>query len=336
MTKLRQIYTGYVSILLLCFLMMPNPASAEVCGDGIIDPGEECDDGNNMNGDGCTAACLIDRCDGFVPVQTTCGMGECAKAGETTCDPATGVIGDSCSPGNPVAEVCDALDNDCDGSVDNGIPTIPSTSICGEGVCAAAGIIECIGGVEVESCLPSPQDEATDMTCDGLDGDCDGSIDEDYEVDDSCGTGQCQDTNVPSSCGGGVETLCAQGTPDAEGPFGDPTCEDTIDNDCDNAVDADDFDCVDLAPPTPEELITELVNVVIELNLQHGISNALDSKLDNVLKALEDANANNDVSAINALFAFINSVEAQRGKTISDADADSLIAAAQAIIDSLT
>ena len=31
-----------------------------VCGDSIIGPGEHCDDGNILNGDGCTSACLIE------------------------------------------------------------------------------------------------------------------------------------------------------------------------------------------------------------------------------------------------------------------------------------
>ncbi|HTR49396.1 MAG TPA: DUF4215 domain-containing protein [Kofleriaceae bacterium] len=30
------------------------------CGDGILDPGEECDDGNNVSGDGCSATCSYD------------------------------------------------------------------------------------------------------------------------------------------------------------------------------------------------------------------------------------------------------------------------------------
>ena len=71
------------------------------------------------------------------------------------------------------------------------------------------------------------------------------------------------------------------------------------------------------------------------LNLQQGIENSLDSKLDAVSKALDDVNKNNDIAAINALQAFINSVEAQRGKKILDADANALIAAAQEIIDLL-
>ena len=32
-------------------------AAAGICGDGIVDPGESCDDGNNLGGDGCSASC---------------------------------------------------------------------------------------------------------------------------------------------------------------------------------------------------------------------------------------------------------------------------------------
>lgn len=34
--------------------------AAPVCGDGNVDPGEECDDGNNNNGDGCDANCQLE------------------------------------------------------------------------------------------------------------------------------------------------------------------------------------------------------------------------------------------------------------------------------------
>jgi hypothetical protein len=88
-------------------------------------------------------------------------------------------------------------------------------------------------------------------------------------------------------------------------------------------------------PQTPPEMIQELTGSVIELNLQQGISNSLDAKLETALSALDDVNTNNDVAAINSLNAFINAVEAQRGNKITNEDADALIAAAQAIIDSL-
>ena len=87
--------------------------------------------------------------------------------------------------------------------------------------------------------------------------------------------------------------------------------------------------------PTPQEAIEDLILLTEDMNLQNGINNSLDAKLDAVLKALEDANENNDVAAINALNAFINAVEAQRGNKISEADADILIAAALDIISML-
>jgi hypothetical protein len=90
-----------------------------------------------------------------------------------------------------------------------------------------------------------------------------------------------------------------------------------------------------ITPPEPTEQIAGLINLTIQFNLQNGISNALDSKLDNALKSLEDTNTNNDVSAINTLQAFINGVEAQAGNKISLEDAAILIAEAEAIIEQL-
>jgi hypothetical protein len=83
-------------------------------------------------------------------------------------------------------------------------------------------------------------------------------------------------------------------------------------------------------------LIANLVDQVMTLNLQMGISNSLDAKLETALNALDDLNEQNDVAAINSLQAFINSVEAQSGNELSEEDARALIAAAQAILDILT
>lgn len=85
----------------------------------------------------------------------------------------------------------------------------------------------------------------------------------------------------------------------------------------------------------PVTAIEELVLVVIDLNLQVGIENSLDAKLDSALAALNDANASNDVAAINSLEAFKNAVEAQSGNKISPEDALVLINAANAIIANL-
>lgn len=88
----------------------------------------------------------------------------------------------------------------------------------------------------------------------------------------------------------------------------------------------------EVAPSDPLVMIESLVCTVASFNLQQGIDNSLDAKLAAALDALEDLNTNNDASAVNRLEAFIGEVEAQRGKKITNSQADSLVADAQAII----
>ncbi len=73
---------------------------AVVCGDGILSPGEECDDGNNSSADGCSGMCLVE--DGWVceipgaPCrQIICGDGLVEGAEE--CDDGNLEDGDGCS-----------------------------------------------------------------------------------------------------------------------------------------------------------------------------------------------------------------------------------------------
>ncbi|MHC4533129.1 MAG: FIMAH domain-containing protein [Planctomycetota bacterium] len=86
----------------------------------------------------------------------------------------------------------------------------------------------------------------------------------------------------------------------------------------------------------PAQAIIDLINTVEGMNLQQGIDNSLDAKLDAAANALDDVNNNNDVAAINSLNSFINAVEAQRGSKLTDEQADTLIADAEAIIAMLT
>ena len=87
---------------------------------------------------------------------------------------------------------------------------------------------------------------------------------------------------------------------------------------------------------SPEVLIGQLIARVKALNLNQGIDNSLDTKLQNALAALEAANAGQRQDAVNKMQSFISAVEAQRGKSISETEADTLITAAQYIIDRLT
>jgi len=79
--------------------------------------------------------------------------------------------------------------------------------------------------------------------------------------------------------------------------------------------------------------LLDTIDDVADLNLHQGISNSLSVKFATALKIITDDNPKNDVAGINTLNAFINEVEAQRGKKILEADADILIAAAQQIMD---
>jgi len=61
------------------------------CGDGAVDPGESCDDGNDRSGDGCGADCSVEP-HACAPQSTTLGedfergIGVCKDASGTTCE----------------------------------------------------------------------------------------------------------------------------------------------------------------------------------------------------------------------------------------------------------
>jgi len=61
------------------------PPRCPACGDGIIDPGEVCDDGNRVNGDGCDNNCTL----------TGCGNG--IVTGLEQCDDGNAIDNDGCT-----------------------------------------------------------------------------------------------------------------------------------------------------------------------------------------------------------------------------------------------
>lgn len=120
------------------------------CGNGTVESGEDCDDGNLVGGDGCEPHCVFS-----CRLSSECDDGEECN-GEESC------TGHACRPGTPLANgtVCGdglvCLDGAC---VSGG---------CGDGVVAGA-----------EEC-----DDANDVDGDGCDGDCTWTCEGDDECND--------------------------------------------------------------------------------------------------------------------------------------------------------
>jgi fibro-slime domain-containing protein len=79
----------------------PGGACIQIkCGDGIIESGEACDDGNNVSGDGCSSTCQIEKGWHCSTPGTSCTAAQCGDgvvAGAEQCDDGNSVSGDGCS-----------------------------------------------------------------------------------------------------------------------------------------------------------------------------------------------------------------------------------------------
>ena len=228
-----------------------QPAAPAMDGDPLggddetVTEGERCDDGIDDDGDsavdeGCPCAGdATQACFGGPPERD--GVGLCAR-GEQRClvereFPTWGECTDFI---DAVDEVCNALDDDCDGAVDETCECIAGNErACYGGSEATRGVGPCADGTQVcgddgtwGPCEGDQQPE--DESCDGLDNDCDGTVD---GLLRPCYSGA-DGTEDVGPCHGGV-SACADG--EWGGCFMEVTPEeeicDGVDNDCDGTVD---------------------------------------------------------------------------------------------------
>ena len=223
-----------------------------VCGDEVVDPGEDCDDGNADDSDACTSACALATCgDGLVHVGVeSCDDGNLEDSDTCTavCKPATcgdAIVGpgEGCDDGN--LDETDACDNKCapiscgDGVVAEGVEgcddgnaddldaclstCVPAS--CGDGF-AQAGVEACDDGNAVDG-------DACTNGCE-LASCGDGIVVKGVEA---CDDGNAEDTDACVAgcklnvCGDGLENMGVEACDD-----GNKQNEDGCQNDCKETV----------------------------------------------------------------------------------------------------
>ncbi len=212
-----------------------------ICGDGMVDDGEECDDGNAEDGDACTNLCTIAACgDGIVGPGEACDDGndvdddECTNScAQVSCGDGVMSGGEECDDGN--ADNTDSCLESCllaacgDSYVQEGVEDCDDGNnddtdecvACAAAICGDGAILE-----GVEEC-DDGNDDDTDACLVG----CIAAVCGDQVVQvgvEDCDDGNDDDTDACIAC---VDAVC-----------GDGVVQEGVE-DCDDGNDVDDDAC---------------------------------------------------------------------------------------------
>ena len=281
--------------------------------DATIYPGavEIPDDGIDQDCSGAdTVTCYVDLDgDAYGTTSLLAVDGDCTSAGETAtpgdCDDTSAAV----FPGQ--TELCDGVDQDCDGALDNGFDADNDGYPIGA---------SCTVTVDCDDTNAAINPGATEI-CDSIDNNCDGTIDEEVDSDGDGMTGcdgDCDDNNdtvydgAPELCDG-LDNACAGAVPadetddDGDGfnECGDDDCDDSdanvfvgqteactgVDDDCDGDIDEDQpdldedtyDDCQDGDCDDTDDLINPSQTEVCD-----GVDEDCDGDIDNGFDADDD------------------------------------------------
>jgi MYXO-CTERM domain-containing protein len=251
----------------------------------VLGTPEDCNDGESSINPGAAEVCgdaADNDCDGFTDfadLDAGCGEGDgdgdgyCANGQDFNDDGDCNDDGEDtgafdCMDENPAinpgaTEVCDDLDNDCDGSTDEGLLVAYYADEDGDGFGAGGQLFACAlpndgslndGDCEDDNGAINP--DAAEVCNNRLDDNCDGDADEDdlacgdfLDVDDDgyCATGR--DLNNDGDCSDNGEQNgaadCDEGNA-AVFPGATEACTDGLDTDCDGVADTDEAACAAL------------------------------------------------------------------------------------------
>ncbi|GMV17848.1 MAG: LamG domain-containing protein [Polyangiaceae bacterium] len=221
-----------------CYAGPPGTEGVGICKAGV----QDCAGGKWGSCQGQVVAATAEACNGLDDDcngladegfgQTTCGKGACSV---TTANCVNGVPV-ACTPktASPT-EKCDGVDDDCDGTIDEGcVCTTGQTQPCYSGPAGTQGVGACKAGTQACSggqwaaCTGAVLPKAE--TCNSVDDDCDGSVD-----DGNPGGGAACNTGKQGICASGTLT-CTTGAvtcKQTNQPAPSEICSNSLDDDCD-------------------------------------------------------------------------------------------------------